>query len=130
MNGNTPYAGMPGVQPVGDSFDDGAALTSEEKRRLRRELARVADQVRTYLPDEFVVGSELSNGLNGIEATVAVHPPVGDAVSAGFRPPSDGSADEEFLDESTRIEVARGLAASAVFQARLALAEDLPPTAQ
>lgn len=132
MHGNTPYAGLPGISPAGRPGGDGYPdLSIDQKRRLRQDLTQVEDRVRLYLPDEFVIGSELTYGTNGLEALIAVQPPIGDAVSAGFTPPvSIEDEGEEYIDEVTRDELARGLAASAVFQVRLAIDNDLTPTAQ
>lgn len=44
----------------------------------------VAARARELLPEGFVVGSELVEGHDGVRATVAVRPPSGTVVSAGF----------------------------------------------
>ncbi|MFB6078969.1 MAG: DUF5811 family protein [Halarchaeum sp.] len=113
MNGNTPYAG-PNV--------DGASeveLTPEQRRALRDSLARIAARTRDYLPDEYVVGAEIGSNHDGTRATVAVRPPVGNAVSAGFTPEFD-EEDTDIVPASERDEVAQGLAASAALQVKRA----------
>lgn len=97
MHGNSPHAG-----PVaGESSPDEAS--SEERRELRREIAAVTARTRDLLPDEFVVGSEIQRDSDGLRATVAVQPPAGSVVSAGFEP---GEADD----------LARDLAAGAALE--------------
>ncbi len=59
-------------------------LTPEQRRLLRRNGAAVAARTRELLPDGFVVGSEVVESSAGVEATVAVRPPGGSVVSAGF----------------------------------------------
>lgn len=108
MHGNTPHAGSTDVD-----------VTPEHRRALRRELADIAKSTRALLPDDFVVGAEISDGSNGLRATVAVQPPVGHVVSAGFAP--DGDADATAL--------ARDLAAGAVLEAKHA-PEEIPRAAQ
>ena len=128
MNANTPYAGLPGTTPAGQrSNADLPELSSQQARALRRELAEVADSVRTYLPDEYLVGSELAYDGDGLRATVAVQPPVGHPVSAGFAPDPDA---EEHITDDDREEVARGLAASAALQVKRAVQNDVTPTAR
>lgn len=73
MHGNAP-------QNLGDPIE----LTAEQRKLLRRDGAAVAARARELLPDGFVVGSELVDGPAGIRATVAVRPPGGSVVSAGF----------------------------------------------
>jgi len=115
MNGNTPYAG-PGGNPTDD---DEAALTPEQRRALRDSLARIAAETREYLPDEYVVGAEIGQSQQGTRATVAVRPPAGNPVSAGFTPEfgEDGS---DLVPAEERAEVAQGLAASAALQVKQA----------
>ncbi|ADQ66156.1 hypothetical protein GL213_02765 [Halogeometricum borinquense] len=126
MNGNNPYAGAPGVVDAGRPEE--SELSTAQVRRLREAVAGIVTRTQTYLPEGYAVGSELSYGSNGPQATVAVHPPVGRPISAGFTP------DEEDLDsgltESDRDEVAQGLAASAAFQVMNAVGDELTPTAR
>ena len=122
MNGNTPYAGRPGVTPAGEraSADD-PALTSEQRTVLREHLSAIADHTRTLLPDEYAVAAEIRKGATGPEATVAVQPPAGHVVSAGYTPDqNDLDAEELPLDDVT--EVAHGLAATAALQVKQAMA--------
>ena len=105
MNGNNPYAGPPGVVDAGQP---------EEVDLTRTE---------SYLPDGYTVGSELNYGTDGPQATVAVRPPVGHAVSAGFSPSLDELA--AGMDDEDRAEVAKGLAASAAVQVMNAVGDDI-----
>ena len=101
MHGNTPYAGSP-VPEV--------ETTPEHRRTLRRELVDLAASTRELLSDDFIVGGEISDNDGALRATIAVQPPAGSVVSAGFEPDLDGSADTESL--------ARDLAAGAVLEAK------------
>jgi len=128
MNGNNPYAGAPGVVGAGQPSADIEELSAAELRQLREAIAGIVAQTRTYLPDSYAIGSELSNGSNGPRATVAVHPPVGHPVSAGLTPDAEDLASGLSSEECT--EVARGLAASAAFQVMSTVGDDLTPTAR
>ena len=120
MHRNTP--------DLGDS-DAGQGLTAAQRRELRAGLANIAARTREFLPDEYVVGSEIANGRAGVRATVAVQPPAGNPVSAGFEP--DFSADAEApISVEDREEVARGLAASAALQVKQAIGDDVEQTAR
>jgi len=122
MNGNTPYAGPDATEPV--------ELSVAQRRALRESLSRIAARTREFLPDEYVVGSEVNDGANGPQATVAVRPPVGKPVSAGFTPDVDDD-DTDLIPATERDEVARGLAASAALQVKIALAQaDVEPPAR
>ena len=120
MNENNPYAGRPGTTELD--------LSSDDVRRLRRAVAGIVDRTQTYLPDEYAVGADVHSGARGVEATVAVRPPAGDPVSAGFSP--DEAALADGIANEDREEVARGLAASAAFQVMGAVGEDFTPTAR
>ena len=126
MNGNNPYAGSPGVVDAGQPSED-EELSSEQMQTLRRTVAGIVAQTQTYLPDSYAVGSELSYGANGPTATVAVQPPAGHPVSAGFSPDDDVTAG---LSDEDSQEVARGLAASAALQVMNAVGDDVKPTAR
>ncbi|WP_435124201.1 DUF5811 family protein [Halobaculum sp. D14] len=126
MNGNNPYAGAPGVVEAGRPED--VDLSTEQKESLRRAVAGIVTRTESYLPEGYAVGSELSYGANGPQATVAVRPPVGHPVSAGFSPELDDL--EAGLDDDDRTEVAQGLAASAAAQVMEAVGDDLEPTAR
>lgn len=127
MNGNNPYAGAPGVADAGRPSED-VDVSPTQMRTLRRTVAGIVAQTQSYLPDSYVVGSELSTGGNGAQATVAVHPPVGHAVSAGFSP--DDEDPEAGLSDEDRAEVAQGLAASAALQVMNAVGDGVTPTAR
>lgn len=126
MNGNNPYAGAPGVVDAGHPEE--TDLSVAQVRRLREAVAGIVSRTQTYLPEGYAVGSELSYGSNGPQATVAVHPPVGRPISAGFTPDEEDL--ESGLTESDRDEVAQGLAASAAFQVMNAVGDELTPTAR
>jgi len=125
MNGNNPYAGSPGVTDAGEPAP--VDLSPEQERRLRQTVAGIVSRTESYLPDSYAVGSELSVGANGPQATVAVNPPAGHPVSAGFAPDRDEL--ETGIAEADADEVARGLAASAAAQVMDAVG-DVTPTAK
>ena len=113
-----PYEGEP---------DEVLELTAEQKRALRRDLDAVAARTRSYLPDEYVIGSELTRGMQGgIEAAIAVQPPVGRAVSASVTPDTEDGR----LSETQRRELARGLTATVVHQVKQAVHDDMTPAAR
>ena len=123
MHGNTPYSGSEPSEPEPD-------LTGTQRRALQDSISQITARTRDFLPDEYVVGSEISSGSNGIQVTVAVRPPAGNPVSAGFTPEFDGVADDDLIPDDDREEVARGLAASAAHQVKRALGDDVPQTAR
>lgn len=124
MNG-TNYAGAPGI--IAGSSND-IELSPDDKRGLQRAVAGIVSRTESYLPDGYIVGSELTYGSNGPEATVAVRPPAGRPVSAGFQP--DAEDIKAGLDDSDRDEVAQGLAASAAAQVMYAMGDDPVPVAR
>ena len=115
MYGNTTF----GEEPTSPE------LTPDQRKVLRRELSSVAARTRELLPGEFVVGSEITHGVDGPRATVAVQPPVGAVVSADYA--VDGEVD---IDETEREDLAVGLAASAALQVKRAFPDDGSPAAQ
>jgi hypothetical protein len=127
MNGNTPYGGVPGTIEAGQRSTD-AELTQSQRRALRQAVAGIVARTESYLPDSYTVGSELSSGSDGPTATVAVRPPAGHPVSAGFTPDLDDL--ESGLSDDERDEVARGLAASAALQVMDAVGDGVTPTAR
>jgi len=131
MNGNNPYAGAPGVTDAGKRASaDLPDLSTAQKRTLRHEVSRVAAQTRQFLPDEYVVDADVQSGVSGPRATVAVQPPVGSPVSAGFTPDQEAIDGGDPISQEDREEVARGLAASAALQVKQAVADSLTPTAR
>jgi hypothetical protein len=119
MNGNTPYAGRNDVVEAGKRMDaDVPEVAPDHRRALHASVRNIAARTREYLPDEYVVGSEVQGGTDGLRATIAVRPPVGNPVTAGFEPDPETDAD---LDDDELTEVARGLAASAALQVKQAL---------
>ncbi|MFC4359617.1 DUF5811 family protein [Halobium salinum] len=127
MNGNNPYAGAPGVVDAGRPAQD-VELSRDQKLALRRAVAGIVAETESYLPEGYAVGSELSYGVNGPTATVAVQPPAGHPVSAGFSPDPDDL--DAGLDAEDRTEVARGLAASAALQVMNVVGDSVTPTAR
>jgi hypothetical protein len=117
---------MYGNSPFGTEEVDAKSLSPDQRRRIERDLSQVAERTRTYLPGEFVVGSELSAGADGPEATVAVRPPVGSVVSAGYSPEDP----ERSISDDERDDIARGLAASAALQVKQRLGKNDRPTAR
>lgn len=132
MNGNTPYAGLPGVTQAGIRAPaDIPEVTPAQKRVLRRDVSRLASRTREFLPDEYVVDSTVSHGIEGPRMNVAVQPPIGHQVTAGFSPELDRLEEAgEAITADERDEVARGLAASAALQVKQAMSDDLTPTAR
>jgi len=129
MNGNNPYAGRHDVVAAGHRMDaDVPRLTPDQRRSLSEGVAAIAARTRELLPGEYAIGSEITNGVRGPQVTVAVQPPVGNAVSAGFEPEVDGETIT--IEAEDREEVARGLAASAALQVKQAIGDDLTPTAR
>jgi hypothetical protein len=121
MNGNTPYAGRPGVTAAGQrAAADVPELTPDQRRLLQNHVTDIVTRTRRFLPDAYAVGGGVQAGAGGPEATVAVEPPVGHPVSAGFTPDGEELDDAEFDAD----EVARGLAATAALQVKQALDGD------
>jgi hypothetical protein len=83
MNGNNPYAGPPGVTNAGEPAP--VDLSPKQEQRLRRTVAGIVSRTESYLPDSYAVGSELSIGTEGPQATVAVNPPAGHPSRRAFR---------------------------------------------
>ena len=110
MHRNTPDVGEVDAQPE---------LTTSQRQELRAGLASIAARTREFLPDEYVVGAEIGRDHNGTRATVAVRPPIGNPVSAGFTP-EFGEEGRDVVPAEERHEVARGLAASAALQVKQA----------
>ncbi|WP_247730507.1 DUF5811 family protein [Halovivax limisalsi] len=132
MNGNTPYAGRPGITQAGHrAADDLDEVTPGQRRLLRRDVSRVAARTREFLPDEYVVDSDITAGVGGPQVTVAVQPPIGHPVSAGFTPDIEPVEETgSVIDDDECDEVARGLAASAALQVKQAMGNEFTPTAR
>lgn len=122
MNGNAPHAQEIGTQAEVD-------LTPAQRRVLRDGVAAIAAQTRDLLPAEYTVGGEVTRGADGPRVTVAVRPPIGNPVSAGFEP-NFAEDDTEPISDSDRTEVAHGLAASAALQVKRAIGDEIPATAR
>ena len=111
---------------MGPSVDTAdVELSVEQRRTLQAGLDTVAARTREYLPDEYVVGAQIVAGTDGPQGTIAVQPPVGAAVSAGFTP--DFEEPNEGIAEEDRTEVARQLAASAALQVKRAVSDGITP---
>ncbi|MFC3477457.1 DUF5811 family protein [Halobacterium litoreum] len=123
MHGNSPYSGS-------EPSDPEPELTGTQRRALKHSINQIAARTRDFLPDEYVVGSEISSSTAGVQVTVAVRPPVGSPVSAGFSPEFEDVSDDDLIPSEDREEVARGLAASAALQVKHALGDDVPKTAR
>ncbi|AGN00893.1 hypothetical protein L593_04720 [Salinarchaeum sp. Harcht-Bsk1] len=131
MNGNTPYAGQPGTTQAGKrANDDLVDLSSDEKRRFRQDVTRIATRTREFLPDEYAIDADISHSAGGPQGRVAVQPPVGHPVTAGFTPNEEDFDAENVVDDEDVGEVARGLAASAALQVKQAVANNVTPTAR
>jgi hypothetical protein len=126
MNGNNPDAGRDGTVAAGRRMREDYEVSGARRRELRDVATRIAARTREYLPSEYAVGAEVTAGSDGARATIAVQPPVGNPVSAGYEPDDDDAVPAE-----EREEVARGLAASAALQVKRALeGEDVEPVAR
>jgi hypothetical protein len=129
VNGNNPHAGLPGITEAGKRAQaDLPELTDDQRRGIRREIVRIAARTREFLPDEYVVDSNVAVGISGPRGTVAVHPPAGHPVSADLSLELDGSDFD--VDDDDREEVARGLAASAALQVKRSVKGDISQTAR
>ena len=123
MNGN--YTGS-GGQPVGGGQPTTVEeLSTGQRDALRHAVAGIVAETESYLPEGYQVGSELATA-SGATATVAVDPPAGHPVTAGYSPEPDEL--DGGLDAETQREVAQGLAASAVLQVMNAVGDGITPT--
>jgi hypothetical protein len=118
---------MYGNAPFSNQSPTPVELSPEQRRRLRNDLTKIAARTRELLPEEYIVGSELADGAQGPRATIAVRPPIGSVVSAGYTP-EEGA--EIGIDADESDELARGLAASAALQVKQAVSDDVVPTAK
>lgn len=123
MNGN--YTGAGGPPVAGSQSTNAEELSVGQKDALRHAVAGIVSETQSYLPEGYQVGSELTHG-SGATATVAVDPPAGHPVTAGYSP--DPEDLESGLDAETQQEVAQGLAASAVLQVMDAVGDGITPT--
>ncbi len=123
MNGN--YPGSGGEVAVSGQSTAADDLSVGQKQALRHAVAGIVAETQSYLPEGYQVGSELQYG-GGPTATVAVDPPAGHPVTAGYSPDVDEL--DAGLDAETQREVAQGLAASAVLQVMNAVGDSITPT--
>lgn len=129
MNGNNPHAGLPGITEAGKrAAADVPEMSAEQRREVRQEIVRIAARTREFLPDEYVVNSNVQVGISGPRGTVAVHPPAGHPVSADLSLELDGT--DFSVDADDREEVARGLAASAALQVKRSVKGDVSQIAR
>ena len=91
------------------NHDETVELTTKQRRQLRAGGTAVAARTRELLPKGFVIGAELIDGHDGVQAAIAVRPPNGTVVSAGFRL-------SEFDDGDTD-DIAQQIAAGAALEA-------------
>lgn len=89
----------------------------DTRKELRDDLSSAAIVSRELLPDGFIVGGEIVDGFDGLEAKLSIQPPVGHIVTAQF------SSDIDY-DTTT---VAHDIVANAVREAKRASGDDLPP---
>ncbi|HET7324492.1 MAG TPA: DUF5811 family protein [Halococcus sp.] len=127
MNDNI-SAGRTAVTDAGQRVNtDIPDLSADQRRALQAGLDTVAKRTREYLPDEYIVGAHIVAGTDGPQGTIAVQPPIGHPVSAGFTPDFE---DDEGISKEDRDEVARGLAASAALQVKRAVSDAIVPVAR
>ena len=110
---------------------DPSGGTDVENRVLRSNAKTVATHVRNLLPAEYNVTGNVTESANGPQAFVAIQPPVGPAVTAGFG--IEEYADPNgtnYIPDDERDEVASGLAARAALQVKQAVGDALTPTAR
>jgi len=114
----------------GDAGTDGDAAV--ENRTLRSNAKTVATQVRYLLPEEYSVTGDVTDGTNGPQAFVAIQPPVGRPITAGFgiEEYTDSEGTGTDIPDDERNEVAAGLAARAALQVKQAIGDGLTPTAR
>jgi hypothetical protein len=123
MNGN--YTGSGGPPVGGGQSTSAEDLSGGQKDTLRNAVAGIVAETQSYLPEGYQVGSELTYSSSAT-ATVAVDPPAGHPVTAGYSPtPEDLEAG---LDPDAQREVAQGLAASAALQVMNAVGDGITPT--
>ena len=106
---------------------DPVELTPEQRTSVQNGVSAVVARTREYLTDEYVVGSELSE--SGLEAMIAVQPPIGNPVSASLQTELGGDG-PTIIDSDEQAEIAKGLAASAAHQMMLALGEEFEAAAR
>lgn len=127
MNWNDSYGGPDAA--------DGTAGTGGgsgvENRALRSNAKSVATQVRHLLPAEYDVTGDVTESQNGPQAFVAIQPPVGPAITAGFGVGEySGGETGPHIPDDERDEVASGLAARAALQVKQAVGDAITPTAR
>ena len=110
---------------------DPSGGTDVENRVLRSNAKTVATHIRNLLPAEYNVTGNVTESANGPQAFVAIQPPVGPAVTAGFgiEEYADPNGTDHIPDDE-RDEVASGLAARAALQVKQAVGDALTPTAR
>jgi len=128
MNWNDSYGGPDAAG--GDLANEGAS--GVENRALRSNARTVAAQVRHLLPTEYDVTGDVTESANGPQALVAIQPPIGPAITAGFGVEDYATESEagSGISNDERDEVASGLAARAALQVKQAVGDAITPTAR
>lgn len=128
MNWNDSYGGPDAMDgQVGANGGSGV-----ENRTLRSNAKTVAARVRHLLPAEYDVTGDVTDSANGPQAFVAIQPPVGPPITAGFGVEEYADANDVGTDipDDERDEVASGLAARAALQVKQAVGDAITPTAR
>ncbi|PSQ25312.1 hypothetical protein BRD01_02105 [Halobacteriales archaeon QS_8_65_32] len=125
MNWNDSYGGSD--EAGGTAGENGAGT---ENRALRSNAKTVATRVRDLLPAEYDVQGDVTESASGSQALVAIQPPVGPAITAGFGIDEYADANGTAIPDDERDEVASGLAARAALQVKQAVGDALTPTAR
>ena len=128
MNWNDSYDDSETTEGNAGTNGDAAA----ENRTLRSNAKTVATQVRYLLPAEYSVTGDVTDGTNGPQAFVAIQPPIGRPITAGFgiEEYTDSEGDGTDIPDEERDEVAADLAARAAIQVKQAVSDGLTPTAR
>lgn len=126
MNWNDSYGG-PNATGGRGGTNGGSDV---ENRTLRSNAKTVAAQVRHLLPTEYDVTGDVTDGTSGPQAIVAIQPPVGPAITAGFGIEEYADANGSSIPDNERDEVASGLAARAALQVKQAVGDAITPTAR
>lgn len=128
MNWNDSYGG-PDATGGNVTGERGSGV---ENRALRSNARTVAAQVRHLLPAEYDVTGDVTESANGPQALVAIQPPIGPAITAGFGVEDYATESEagSGISDDERDEVASGLAARAALQVKQAVGDALTPTAR
>ena len=130
MTGNTPYAGQPTDTDAGRLRSDVPTSRPSSAGRSGGAQTSIAARTREYLPDEYVVGSQIRAGAGGPQVTVAVRRRSATPSARGSRTRRRPRGGRGTHPDEERDEVARGLAASAALQVKQALSDADVPVAR